>query len=83
MFQFFNMWASNADFMGTVQAIWGYQLSGTAQYIFCQKWKLLKADLKNLNREHFSHIQSRAEEARFYLESLHENLLADATNLIL
>lgn len=80
MFQFFNMWAAHPDFLGIVQGIWGQQVLGTAQYVFCKKLKLLKTPLKDLNKLHFSHIQSRAEEARFHLEKLQDSFMIDSRN---
>ena len=75
MFQFFNMWTAHPDFLDTVRQAWSQEVSGTAQFTFCRRLKLLKGPLKTLNQEHFSHIQTRAETARQHVEALQDLLM--------
>lgn len=46
----------------------------TAQFILCQKLKILKLPLKNLNEKHYSHISSRAKNDIDFLDVVQQEL---------
>ncbi|GFZ21585.1 hypothetical protein Acr_29g0007470 [Actinidia rufa] len=76
-FKFFNMWAKHDNFLELVSPAWQMQMDGTAMYRLCKRLKALKGPLKFLNRQQFSHISARAEEAEENLvqaqQQLHDN----------
>ncbi|GFY81235.1 hypothetical protein Acr_01g0010440 [Actinidia rufa] len=76
-FKFFNMWAKHDNFLELVSSAWQMQMDGTAMYKLCKRLKALKGPLKILNRQQFSHISARTEEAEENLaqaqQQLHDN----------
>lgn len=58
-FKFLNMLMLHPDFAAITRDSWHLPMLGTKQYIMCMKLKELKPKLKNLNRQHFSHITER------------------------
>ncbi|KAI5653286.1 hypothetical protein M9H77_30473 [Catharanthus roseus] len=80
-FMFFNMWVEHEDFCRIVNENWSTFVHGTKQYILCRKLKLLKKELKELNRRYFAHISVKAENARVVLKrtqiELHDRPLDD------
>ncbi|KAK6119835.1 hypothetical protein DH2020_046430 [Rehmannia glutinosa] len=62
--RFFNMLAEHQDFHQVVQDGWQSHYRGTTQFVLCQQLKGLKDNLKALNEKHFSHISSRAKNAK-------------------
>lgn len=81
-FMFFDMWVEHENYKEIVEYAWATPFYGTAQFQFCKRLKVLKAPLRTLNRTHYSHISSRAEEAKGKLEEaqqlLHDNPLNGA-----
>ena len=59
-FKFFNFWAEHLEFESAVASAWSTPIDGYPLYQVCQKLKLVKANLKELNRRHFKDIQSKA-----------------------
>ncbi|XP_074270974.1 uncharacterized protein LOC141594887 [Silene latifolia] len=55
-FKFFNMWTKVPDFQSIVLTGWNNVITGTAMFRTVKKLKLLKSDLKGLNRGLFSDI---------------------------
>ena len=82
-FKFFNMWANHDSFLELVSAAWRTRTEGTTMYKLCKRLKTLKRSLKILNRQQFSYISARAEEAEESLfqaqQQLHDN--PEDTNL--
>ncbi|GFZ08668.1 hypothetical protein Acr_20g0004760 [Actinidia rufa] len=76
-FKFFNMWAKHDNFLELVSSAWQMQMDGTAMYKLCKRLKALKGPLKILNKQQFSHISARTEEAEENLvqaqQQLHDN----------
>ncbi|KAK6150890.1 hypothetical protein DH2020_015822 [Rehmannia glutinosa] len=72
--RFFNMWTDHDDFIPLVQDNWQRYIRGTAQFKLRMKLKLLKADLKELNSKHYSHISSRALKAKTELKEAQSQL---------
>lgn len=79
-FKFFNMWAGHNDFQSIVGKVWDQSMHGVEQYKLCKRLKLLKQPLRKLNEKEFSHITSRAVEARGTLELMQEALQQDVLN---
>uniref|UniRef100_A0A2N9H333 Reverse transcriptase domain-containing protein n=1 Tax=Fagus sylvatica TaxID=28930 RepID=A0A2N9H333_FAGSY len=56
-FRFENMWLKADGFLERVRAWWGsYQFIGTPSFVFANKLKALKGDLKKWNVEEFGHV---------------------------
>lgn len=60
-FRFFNMWTISEEFGEIVQAGWQKQVQGCGMYKVVKKLKMLKYDLKVLNKNTFSNIKLEAE----------------------
>ncbi|KAI5639961.1 hypothetical protein M9H77_00287 [Catharanthus roseus] len=78
-FMFYNMWADHPNFAQLVEQQWAKPVYGTKQYEICRRLKELKGNLRGLNRQHFSHIQERARNAREELKS-HQIRLQNSPN---
>ncbi|KAK6138148.1 hypothetical protein DH2020_028084 [Rehmannia glutinosa] len=78
--RFFNMWTDHDDFIPLVQDNWQRYIRGTAQFKLRMKLKLLKADLKELNSKHYSHISSRALKAKTELKEAQSQLESSPGN---
>ncbi|XP_021845359.2 uncharacterized protein [Spinacia oleracea] len=57
-FRFFNMWTSSPRFNAIVDTNWGKYVYGCPMYRVLQKQKWIKADLKGLNREGYSDVET-------------------------
>ena len=79
-FRFYNMWCSHPQFKQIVASVWRTPISGCAMYKVVQKLKLLKADLKLLNKREFSDIVNRVDNARETLLRFHSSLQNDPLN---
>ena len=56
-FQFENMWLKADGFLERVRDWWGsYQFSSTPSFVFANKLKALKGDLRKWNVEEFGHV---------------------------
>lgn len=73
-FKFFNMWADHSRFLSVVRDGWVTHHRGTYQFRLCKLLQNMKAPLKALNRQEFSHISSRAAEANLGLSLALEEL---------
>ena len=80
-FRFFNFWAEDPLFLAIVEEAWNNQVSGSPPYRFCKKLKLVKMALKELNRNSYSSISSRSNQARTYLHSIQARLKSDMGNV--
>ncbi|XP_074296934.1 uncharacterized protein LOC141627598 [Silene latifolia] len=60
-FKFYNMWTGVTDFREILKSGWNRRIYGTPMYIVARKLKMLKHDLKNLNKKLFSDIEKNAE----------------------
>lgn len=67
-FMFFNIWCEHDNFLIIIEKSWNVPLMGTKQYILCRKLKLLKKPMMELNRKHFGHMSTKAEQARKQLK---------------
>lgn len=63
-FKFFNFWTSHPKFLDLVAQAWDADIVGSPMFSICRKLRILKAKLKHLNRNSFSDISTRAEQAR-------------------
>lgn len=73
-FKFFDMWTSHDEYGSIVQQVWSTQFVGTEQYKLCRRLRVLKGPLRTLNKNHYSHISVRAEQAREELEHAQQRL---------
>ena len=62
-------------FIEVVSLVWNNSFVGTPQFILSQKLKELKISLKSLNRQHFSNLSVRVENARDKLFDLQRRLI--------
>ena len=79
-FRFFNFWADSSMFLAIVEEAWNTQIVGSPPYRFCKKLKLVKVALKEFNRNHFSSIYSRSNQARANLHNIQARLRLDLGN---
>ena len=68
-FRFKNMWLKEEGFKEVLRKWWeGIQVSGSASYILSEKLKALKPILKNWNREVFSQVTVKKQEAWYSMD---------------
>ncbi|KAL3745498.1 hypothetical protein ACJRO7_014584, partial [Eucalyptus globulus] len=79
-FKFFDYWSDHPNFSTIVQQAWETPVIGFSMYRLVSKLKVLKDSLKQLNREAFSNISSRTEEAREALRLVQNDLQLDPNN---
>uniref|UniRef100_A0A2N9F7Q3 Reverse transcriptase domain-containing protein n=1 Tax=Fagus sylvatica TaxID=28930 RepID=A0A2N9F7Q3_FAGSY len=59
-FRFENMWLKADGFIERVRNWWGsYQFSGSSSFVFANKLKALKGDLKKWNEDEFGHVNMK------------------------
>lgn len=80
-FKFFNYLTKHPLFYQTVHAAWN-QAGGIAWDLshLCVKLKIIKRDLKNLNKDNFSNIQDRVRDANSLLKIAQVNSLNDPSS---
>lgn len=82
-FKFMNLWMKHPKFNLIIREGWSTPILGTYQYRLCMKLKSLKAPLRSLNKEEYSHLSSRVKAAQDDF-CLAQNLLQnDPTSLTL
>lgn len=82
-FRFFNMWCEHPNFFKIVERIWNMQIRGCHMYRIYYRLKLLKAELKCLNRREFANISEKVSQCRHEMEELRSKLLIDPFNVSL
>ena len=71
------------EFFPRVAIAWQQiKVYGTAMYSLSKKLKLLKTEIKEINREHFSDLENRVREAHSNLISCQNQVLANPTVLL-
>ncbi|XP_074314333.1 uncharacterized protein LOC141649545 [Silene latifolia] len=80
VFRYFNMWSSAPEFLQVVEQGWNIHVQGVKMFKVVRKLKLLKKDLKALNRSLFSDIENSAEVASVLLLDLQRKLVLDPYN---
>ncbi|XP_074302966.1 uncharacterized protein LOC141637306 [Silene latifolia] len=75
-FKYYNMWSTGPGFNHCVQNVWSQRIEGSKMYRLVRKLKMLKADLKNLNREHFSDVENKADIAQAKLIHIQKQLIS-------
>lgn len=73
-FKFFNMWGDHPLFLDVVGAVWQEEIFGTPMFQLFSKLKLLKKELKKLNKVHYSNISNRVLDAKFALDEVQSSL---------
>ncbi|XP_019225085.1 PREDICTED: uncharacterized protein LOC109206690 [Nicotiana attenuata] len=76
-FNFCNVWASHPNFIDIVKAGWRKEVEGCSMFQVVRKLKMMKKDLKMLNKKYFSNIIEEADADRMALAAaqaeLHKN----------
>lgn len=80
-FRFFNMWCDHPDFNKIVEKVWCTPVSGRAMYKVYYKLKLLRSELRKLNRRGFDNISGRVLKCRDELEAVRSRLQLDPFNV--
>ncbi|XP_020263009.1 uncharacterized protein LOC109838991 [Asparagus officinalis] len=79
-FKFFKMWTKHKSFLPTVSRIWQTKIKGYAMFAVYTKMKLLKSELKDLNKRHFSNISEQVLRAKVALDDAQTNLHSGPLN---
>ncbi|KAG2321775.1 hypothetical protein Bca52824_014988 [Brassica carinata] len=66
-------------FLPRIAMQWQEKIIGSAMYSLSQKLKILKKEIMDINREHFSNLEERVKEAHSDLLSYQNQLLVDPT----
>jgi hypothetical protein len=74
-FKFFNMWSNHSRFLDLVTEAWQLVIPGSPMFTLCKRLKHLKRPLRDLNKNHFSHISERVARAEAALDE-HQGLLS-------
>ncbi|XP_020259679.1 uncharacterized protein LOC109836222 [Asparagus officinalis] len=82
-FKFFKMWTNHINFLPTVSATWNKKIEGYSMFSVVTKLKLLRDDLKDLNRKHFGNISEQVLRAKIALEDIQGKLQEDPLNPVL
>ncbi|XP_074300652.1 uncharacterized protein LOC141631951 [Silene latifolia] len=78
--KYFNMWGQDEKFIGIVEDVWRRQIDGIPMFQIVRKLKMLRKDLKELNKEAFSNVEAAARLAKIQLESIQLQMQEDMTN---
>ena len=82
-FKFFDFWADHPEFLSLVDRVWADRVDGSPMFQLCKKLKRLKVELKKLNRECYSDLSSRVQQAKHDLESVQWDIQRQPTNISL
>ncbi|XP_074306084.1 uncharacterized protein LOC141641313 [Silene latifolia] len=82
-FKYFNMWAMSEDFQHTVGQVWSQNDEGTPMFRVVQKLKMLKKELKKLDKEKFSDIENLTQVSEVSLKEVQKRLIKDPLNKVL
>ncbi|XP_074296875.1 uncharacterized protein LOC141627532 [Silene latifolia] len=74
-FKYLNCWSSSVAFHHQVTLVWGKQYYGRRINILFQKLRALRAPLKQLHKDSFSHLDRRVTEARNALLACQSSIL--------
>lgn len=74
LFQFFNMWCDHPKFYDIVVSVWNTPVRGCSMFKLYYKLKLLRAELRQLNKNAFSQMSKKVKKARGMLSELQANL---------
>lgn len=80
LFNFFNMWVKCENFLNIVEFYWNRQVQGTKIILLVIKLKILKYDLRKLNRESFYGIEEKYNMIRGKFISIQEDMYDDFRN---
>ncbi|XP_074300544.1 uncharacterized protein LOC141631823 [Silene latifolia] len=82
-FKYFNMWSAAEGFKESVSNVWRQWVYGNKMYRVVKKLKMLKPELKKINKNHFSDIEKTADIAQLRLKQIQEELLTKPGDLSL
>lgn len=63
-FKFYNFWADHESFLPTVEELWRKNIEGSLMFRLISKLKLLKVELRKLNKKEFYNISERVKRLR-------------------
>ncbi|KAL2228018.1 UNVERIFIED_CONTAM: hypothetical protein Sindi_1781500 [Sesamum indicum] len=66
--------ANHPNFLAIIEEGWNLNVEGTPQFSLCRKLKALKSALKTFNKQHYSHISTRAKEVELALQDAQNQL---------
>ncbi|XP_074266000.1 uncharacterized protein LOC141588456 [Silene latifolia] len=74
-FKYLNMWSSALGFLNCVKEVWSQWISGTKMYQVVRKLKLLKPELKRINKDHYSDVENNADISQIRLSQIQKLLV--------
>ncbi|XP_019267174.1 PREDICTED: uncharacterized protein LOC109244526 [Nicotiana attenuata] len=77
LFKYYNMWSLAADFKEKVKAGWKTERNGTKMYELVGKLHRIKHTLQHLNKDKFSEVEKKADEAIMKLQKFQEDIQND------
>lgn len=63
-FKFYNFWVDHKSFLPTVEEVWRKNIEGSLMFRLISKLKLLKVELRKLNKKEFYNISERVKRLR-------------------
>ncbi|XP_074304928.1 uncharacterized protein LOC141639779 [Silene latifolia] len=75
-FRYFNMWAKSPGFLEIVNQHWNVSMYGTHMYKLVTRMKVMKKDLKDLNRDNFHDVEKNAHIMQMTLQNIQKELQA-------
>ncbi|XP_074278320.1 uncharacterized protein LOC141601913 [Silene latifolia] len=82
-FKYFNMWAMSEEFLNIVGKTWAQSVDGTPMFRVVKKLKLLKNELKKLDKNNFSDIENLTQVTEVSLREVQQKLIEDPLNKVL
>lgn len=79
-FKYLNIWSMDPEFKVRVGDSWNNEIRGTIMYQLVGKLNMLKKVLQRLNRNKFSDIELKAEQAKEELEKCRKQIQRSPTN---
>ncbi|XP_074283703.1 uncharacterized protein LOC141608240 [Silene latifolia] len=79
-FKYFNMWSLSPDFEDVVGTSWTKEVKGTPMFQVVRNLKVLKGDLKTLNKEQFGNIENLTHITGIALNQIQTSLVQDPLN---
>ncbi|XP_019265939.1 PREDICTED: uncharacterized protein LOC109243458 [Nicotiana attenuata] len=79
--RYFNMWSMALDFKEKIKAGWWTDRKGTEMYELVRKLNKIKRTLQELNKDRFSKVELKADEAIQKFQKCHEKIQLDLYNI--
>ncbi|XP_019248329.1 PREDICTED: uncharacterized protein LOC109227585 [Nicotiana attenuata] len=81
MFRYFNMWSLAPDFKEKLKSGWRTDRKGTKMYELVGKLHKIKHTLQELNKDRFTEVERKADEAMQKLQNFQERMQRDPCNI--